>query len=68
MTKWLFPSAKGLVDVTLRGQALSASWDPRMGPDRERSGVLRVGPVLRQLVEEDVVLEVLVEGGQIVIR
>lgn len=68
ITKSLFPAAKGLVDVALRGQALHASWDPRMGPDRERSGVLRVGSVLRQLVGEDEELEVLAENGQIVIR
>ena len=29
-----------------------------MGPDRERSGVLRVGATLRTLVEEDEVLSV----------
>lgn len=67
-TKSLLPSMKGTIDVTLRGRALRASWDPRMGPDRERSGVLRVGPVLRQLVDEDEMLEVSVHNGAVVIR
>jgi hypothetical protein len=40
-TKSLFPSEKVPLRVVLRGAALDARWDPRMGPDRERSGVLR---------------------------
>ena len=27
--------------------------DPRMGPDRERSGVLHIGTILRGLIRED---------------
>jgi hypothetical protein len=67
-TKSLLPPMKGTIDVTLRGRALRAPWDPRMGPDRERSGVLRIGPVLRQLVDADEVLEVLSANGALLIR
>lgn len=35
-----------------------------MGPDKERSGVLRVGPTLRELVREDEVLAVTIDGEQ----
>ena len=56
------------VDLDL-GRLLRASWDPRMGPDRERSGVLRIGRALRDLVQENEVLAVaIVEGGDITIN
>ena len=29
--------------IDLRGRLLDARWDPRLGPDKERSGVLAVG-------------------------
>lgn len=57
-TKSFFPTIKSVVDVELRGSAMSGSWDPRMGPDRERSGILRIGPGLRDVVREDEVLTV----------
>ena len=40
--KGLFPTAGGDVDIVLRGVRLRATYDPRRGPDRERSAVLRV--------------------------
>lgn len=55
-TKSLFPPRKESIHVILGGRLVSGKWDPRMGPDRERSGVLRVGEVLRKLVREDDVL------------
>lgn len=57
-TKALFPSVKTMVDVVLRGRSVTVSWDPRMGPDKERSGVLKIGPELRQLVQAEDVLVV----------
>lgn len=39
--KQFFPSTKQPVSVRIRGHMLEASWDPRVGPDRERSGILR---------------------------
>lgn len=62
-TKSLFPSGKATLNVMLRGRPVSARWDPRMGPDRERSGVLRIGSALSDLVRKDEVLVVLVHGG-----
>lgn len=40
-SKQLFPSDKCTVDIRLRGSALRASWDPRLGPP-ERSGVIGI--------------------------
>jgi hypothetical protein len=37
------------------------SWDPRKGPDRERSGVLLIGKRLQELVLRDDVLSVSTE-------
>ncbi len=43
-SKPLFPAERALMTVTLRGALLQdVRWDPRLGPDRERSGVLRIG-------------------------
>ena len=41
--KHLFPSSDTTVTVVLRGWESSPQWRPRYGPDRERSGVLRIG-------------------------
>jgi hypothetical protein len=57
-TKSLFPAEKQKVIATVRGQRLEVSWDPRMGPDKERSGILRIGKRLSELVTEDEVLVV----------
>ena len=43
-SKQCLPATRTDVDVVLRGEALGARrWDPRHGPDRERSGRLSVG-------------------------
>jgi TDG/mug DNA glycosylase family protein len=47
--KRFFPSTKGKVEIVLRGRRATATYDPRMGPDRERSAVLRVGELVREL-------------------
>lgn len=41
--KRFFPPTKGQVEVVLRGHRVVAAYDPRVGPDQERSGVVRVG-------------------------
>lgn len=57
--KSVFPERKGTVAIALRGVSLSVHYDPRMGPDRERSGVLTIGgPRLRSLVSAEEVLTV----------
>ena len=43
VTKRLFPPGDDTVTVVLRGWETKAAWRPRYGPDRERSGVLRIG-------------------------
>ncbi len=43
-SKLLFPAERALLTVALRGAFLQGvRWDPRFGPDRERSGVLGIG-------------------------
>lgn len=66
VTKSFFPFEKARFGVLLRGESVSASWDPKMGPDKERSGVLRVGSVLRQLVRENEELSVSSHNGGII--
>lgn len=57
--KHLFPRARTSVEINLRGEWLQVSYDPRTGPDRERSGVLRVGRnALAPRVRADEVLRV----------
>ncbi|HEX9416237.1 MAG TPA: uracil-DNA glycosylase family protein [Gaiellaceae bacterium] len=56
--KRFFPPSREDVEVILRGRRLVCSYDPRTGPDRERSAVLRVGAALRDLVAEDEILRV----------
>jgi len=37
------PSAKTLLTVSLRGEEFTVPWDPRLGPEKERSGLIRLG-------------------------
>ena len=64
--KTLFPTSKATLTVLVRGRSLQCSWDPRMGPDRERSWVLRVRAALRDLVADDEVLSVSVGSDGVV--
>lgn len=54
-SKALFPADRTDLTVNVRGVELSGRWDPRLGPP-ERSGVMRVGKQLAELVGEDEVL------------
>ena len=57
--KRLFPADRSDVEIVLRGVRLTAAYDPRTGPDRERSAVLRVGrDALERAVTVDEVLRV----------
>lgn len=43
-SKWLFPEEPARITVEIRGTELDeVRWDPRFGPDRERSGRLGIG-------------------------
>jgi TDG/mug DNA glycosylase family protein len=56
--KALFPSERTKVSIVLRGRAMHVRYDPRTGPDQERSAVVGIGRrVLPKLVDEDEVLE-----------
>jgi hypothetical protein len=64
--KSLFPSSSQQIAITLRGANMTVRYNPRLGPDRERSGVLSIGSALRPLVEAEEVLSVGQEGDRIV--
>ena len=53
------PSERTELDVVLGGRRVHAAYDPQLGPDRERSAVLRVGAVLK---------EIAVAGKRLVVR
>ena len=65
-----FPEAAEDVRVDLRGLLIDpCRWNPRTGPDRERSGVLRVGRrALAGRVESGDVFTVSRAGETIVLR
>jgi hypothetical protein len=42
-TKPMFPASTGDVRLSLRGNVMTVRYNPRTGPDRNRSGVLSVG-------------------------
>ena len=64
-SKALFPAQKTLLTVVLRGVALhEVRWDPRFGPDRERSGVLGIGKqAVSRLAEGETLLIAPIDGG-----
>lgn len=58
-TKRFFPPTRGFVTIKLRGTQLDVAYDPRTGPDRERSAVLSIGRErLQSLVKANEVLTV----------
>jgi len=65
-TKALFPSERATVDVELCGEQLRSRWDPKFGPDRERSGIVSVPKsILARLVQPGHQLTVTVADGLI---
>lgn len=57
--KRLLPAERTYEVVLVRGREMQARWDPRTGPDQERSGVLAFGKGrLDDIVSVDDVLEV----------
>lgn len=57
-TKALLPTGRDRLAIWLRGTSMLVAYDPRMGPDQERSGTIYIGPELAGLVEPDEVLAV----------
>jgi hypothetical protein len=64
-SKLLFPAERAMMTVALRGAFLQdVRWDPRLGPDRERSGVLGIGKqAASQLIEGERLVIERVDGG-----
>lgn len=68
-TKRLFPSERAQVRVDLLGHFLECRWDPKHGPDKERSGVVGVPrQLLASLVAPDEVLHVFVAADGVEIK
>lgn len=42
-TKRLLPTDKSQIEIELCGTRMTGRWDPKYGPDKERSGVIAVG-------------------------
>jgi TDG/mug DNA glycosylase family protein len=62
--KRFLPNTRSDVSIILRGTRLTVRYDPRLGPDQERSGVLRVGrDALSRLVKAGERLRVSRGGG-----
>ncbi|MDQ2983477.1 MAG: hypothetical protein M3R70_06075 [Actinomycetota bacterium] len=62
--KGYFPTERCSVSVVLRGLQLDARYDPRTGPDKERSAVLLVGKSnLEKLVRAGEVLSISIADG-----
>jgi hypothetical protein len=66
-TKNLFPSDKTDLDLRFKDRDVSVAWDPRLGPDKERSGVVRFRgadkELLRGSVRDEQVLTVIRRGS-----
>jgi len=64
-SKPLFPAERTLLAVVVRGVSLhDVRWDPRLGPDRERSGVLGIGKHdASRLSEGDTLRITQIDGG-----
>jgi multidrug efflux pump subunit AcrA (membrane-fusion protein) len=64
--KSMFPAARAVVDVVLKGRPFEVRWDPRNGPDRPRSGVLAFGRGrLQRFVDENEVLSIQQEADRV---
>ena len=62
--KTYFPQERDNIHIVLRSVPLDARYDPRTGPDRERSAVLLVGKAnLEELVQADEILSVSLADG-----
>lgn len=67
-TKTILPRESAPVRVRLHGRDLGEClWNPRYGPDKERSGILRVGrAAARELITPEEVLAVSVDAAGVV--
>ena len=62
--KTYFPKERDNVQIVLRGVQFDARYDPRTGPDRERSAVLLVGKAnLEELIQADETLSISLADG-----
>ena len=66
--KHLFPPESQQVVIVLRGEIVTCTWNPRMGPDRQRSGLLRPPvDVLHRLVKRDDRLAITTDGPHVLL-
>lgn len=64
-SKRFFPDEQCRISITLRGVDLEdVRWDPRFGPDQERSGVIGIGKkAAAELVEGEALVITRIDGG-----
>lgn len=63
-SKDIFPSDRARISIDLRGQLVTASWDPKFGPDKERSGTIAIPKaVLAASVNLNEVLSIRLDGS-----
>ena len=67
--KAVFPTERQQITIVLRDETVTCGWNPQLGPDKQRSGLLRPSSVvLRRLVTPEERLTITVEDGQVVLR
>jgi len=67
--KAAFPAERQQLVVVLRGETVTCGWNPQLGPDKQRSGLLRPpGEVLRRLVSADERLTITTSGGHVALQ
>ncbi|WDF34019.1 DUF262 domain-containing protein [Arthrobacter agilis] len=66
-SKGLFPEQEALVQLEVEDVDIEASWNPRLGPDRERSGVLKLGRAMDGLVYAGSILRIEALGDRLIL-
>ena len=67
-TKLLFPDERQTIPISLLGREMEVRWDPRLGPDKERSGVLSTGRGALTAIIPGQVLKVITDDGRWLFR
>lgn len=66
-SKHLFPAGREDIEIVIEDVEVEARWDPRFGPDRERSGVVQIGRnVMAGLVFPGKTLTIEVDHGLVI--
>jgi hypothetical protein len=67
--KRTLPTTRSRINVVPRGTTFrDVGYDPRLGPDRERSGVISIGRRFQSLMTADEVLTIREEGDVVILE